>query len=140
MKGPKRRWRTTAAVQERARQLRCQMTEAERRLWRHLRRKKLDGLRFRRQHPLDRFIVDFYCVEHRLVIEVDGAIHTAQAEYDKARAEWLEARGYRILRFTDQEVHCQLHNVLEAIRVACESGRRGNTSKSDMDKRWRIDL
>lgn len=122
MNEPKRRWRTTAAMQERARQLRRRMTGLERKLWQRLRRKQLDGLRFRRQHPIDRFIVDFYCPEYRLVIEIDGAVHTTQAEYDEVRTEWLEARGYRVLRFTNQEVRHRLDNVLEAIRVACESG------------------
>jgi very-short-patch-repair endonuclease len=122
MNEPKRRWRTTAAMQERAQQLRRRMTGLERKLWQRLRRKQVNGLRFRRQHPIDRFIVDFYCPEHRLVIEIDGAVHTTQVEYDEVRTEWLEARGYRVLRFTNQEVRHRLDNVLEAIRVACESG------------------
>ena len=122
MNKPRRRWRTTAAVQERARQLRRRMTPAEHRLWQHLRCKQLDGLRFRRQHPIGRFIVDFCCVEHRLVIEIDGEAHAAQIEYDEVRSEWLEARGYRVLRFTNQEVHHQLARVLEVIRVAGDNG------------------
>jgi len=115
----KRRWRTTFAIQQRARELRRQMTPAERLLWRHLCRKQLGGLRFRRQHPTDRFIVDFYCAEHRLVVEIDGDVHAAQTEYDEARTEWLEARGYRVIRFTNQEVRHQLPAVLEAIYTAC---------------------
>jgi very-short-patch-repair endonuclease len=115
----KRRWRTTFAIQQRARELRRQMTPAERLLWRHLCRKQLGGLRFRRQHPIDRFIVDFYCAEHRLAVEIDGDVHAAQTEYDKARTEWLEARGCRVIRFTNQEVRQQLPAVLEAIYTAC---------------------
>lgn len=117
----KRRWRTSAAIQQRARELRKNMTPAERLLWRHLRRKQLGGLRFRRQHPIDRVITDFYCAEHRLVVEIDGDVHAAQTEYDEARTEWLEERGYRVLRFTNREVQRQLANVLEAIYKASGS-------------------
>ena len=84
-----------------------------------MRRKKLDGLRFRHQHPIDRFIVDFYCAEQRLVIEIDGGVHAAQTDYDEVRSEWLEARGYRVLRFTNQQVFGQLPALLEAICRAC---------------------
>jgi very-short-patch-repair endonuclease len=75
-----------------------------------------------RQHPIDRFIVDFYCAEHEPVVEIDGAIHATQAEYDEVRTGWLEARGHRVLRFANQEVRCRLHDVLEAIRVARGGG------------------
>jgi len=78
-------------------------------------------LRFRRQHPIGRFIADFYCPEHRLIIEVDGGVHIAQRERDEARTEWLEARGYRVMRFTNQEVYHQLPAVLKAIYEACSS-------------------
>jgi len=96
------------------------MTPAERRLWQHLRRKQLGGLRFRRQHPIGRFIVDFYCAEHRLIVEIDGDVHAGQVGYDRARDEWLEERGYRIVHFTNREVECHLSRVLEAIRTVSE--------------------
>jgi very-short-patch-repair endonuclease len=115
----KQRWRSTIEIQEAARSLRRGMTPAERVLWCYLRRKQQDGARFRRQHPIGRFIVDFYCAEHRLIVEVDGEIHAKQAGYDKARTELLEAQGYRILRFTNQEVCQQTLSVLAAIRAAC---------------------
>jgi type I restriction enzyme R subunit len=69
--------RTTPAIQQRAK-LRGQMTYAEEKLWQRLRAHRLDGLKFRRQHPLGPFIADFYCAEHRLVIEIDGDIHAQQ--------------------------------------------------------------
>jgi len=109
-------------IRERARQLRQPQTPAEAKLWQHLRRKQLGGLKFRRQHSIGCFIVDFYCAEHRLVIEVDGDVHAMQEEYDSARTEWLQDRGYRVIRFTNDEIHRQLPTVLEAIMAACEGG------------------
>ena len=95
------------------------MTPAEKLLWQHLRYKQVDGTRFRRQHLIGRFIVDFYCSEHRLIVEVDGDVHGTQAEYDEARTEWLEEQGYRVMRFTNQQVQQQMSAVLEVIRAAC---------------------
>jgi very-short-patch-repair endonuclease len=115
-----KRHRIHPVIRERARQLRQPQTPAEAKLWNHLRRKQLGDLKFRRQHPIDRFIVDFYCAEHKLVIEVDGDTHAMQEEYDAARTEWLQDRGYRVIRFTNDEVHRQLPAVLETIMAACE--------------------
>ena len=115
-----KRHRIHPVIRKRARQLRQPQTPAEAKLWNHLRRKQLGDLKFRRQHPIDRFIVDFYCGEHKLVIEVDGDTHAMQEEYDAARTEWLQDRGYRVIRFTNDEVHRQLPAVLEAIMAACE--------------------
>ena len=97
------------------------MTPAERKLWARLRYRQLDGLHFRKQHPVGRFIVDFYCAKARLVIEIDGDTHAEpdQAEYNQARTMWLETQGYRVIRFQNAEVHKQLESVLEAIRAAC---------------------
>ncbi len=75
----------------RARELRQPQTPAERKLWSRLRNQRLGGFKFRRQHPIDRFIVDFYCATCHLVVEVDGDSHTEQAEYDAARTAWLNA-------------------------------------------------
>ena len=94
----------------------------ERRLWKHLRYRRLNGLRFRRQHPIGRFIVDFYCPAHRLVIELDGASHDEQGEYDESRTVWLEAHGYEVLRFANDDVRDALDRVLEAILRAALSG------------------
>ena len=102
------------------RHLRRNQTPAERALWQHLRRKQLGGLRFRRQHPIGRFVVDFYCPARRLVIEVDGESHAYQAEYDVSRTAWLEMQGYHILRFTNADVRENINAVLAAIREFAE--------------------
>jgi len=102
----------------RARQLRKTATMAEVRLWAHLRRKQLDGFRFRHQHPLGSFIVDFLCPEARLIIEVDGGQHSEDNAHDFARTEWLEARGYRVVRFWNSDVLSKTEDVLAAILEA----------------------
>ena len=103
--------------------LRRQMTDAERTLWTALRRRQIDGLRFRRQVPLGRFIVDFACYDARLVIELDGGQHADHAQEDAARTAWLETRGFRVLRFWNSEIGENLEAVLEAIREAAGSRR-----------------
>jgi very-short-patch-repair endonuclease len=98
----------------RARKLRREPSEAERRLWQALRQRQLAGYRFRRQHPLGRYVLDFVCLEARLVIEVDGGQHSEQQTYDQARTAWLAAQGFRVLRFWNHEV---LNN-LEAVKAS----------------------
>ena len=106
-------------MQVRARQLRREMTPAEKRLWRYLRSSNLASHHFRRQHAVDRFIVDFFCADAKLVIEIDGDSHCEQAEYDLERTRWLsEQRHYRVLRFTNQAVHENIEAVLERIAAA----------------------
>jgi very-short-patch-repair endonuclease len=104
-----------------ARDLRSNATDAQLRLWSALRRRQLGGLRFRRQVPLGRFVVDLACYDARLVVEVDGGQHAEHCEEDIARAAWLESRGFRILRFWNNEVFENLEGVLESIRVAAGS-------------------
>ena len=86
-----------------ARDLRTHATEVERKLWQMLRGKKMGELRFRRQQPIGPYIVDFFCPSARLIVELDGSQHYEEkaAAYDKARTRWLEAHGYRVLRFTN---------------------------------------
>ena len=93
------------------------MTDAERVLWGALRSRQLAGCKFRRQQPLGRFVVDFVCLEKRLVIEVDGGQHAEQdqAAHDAQRTAWLEANDFRVLRFWDHEVLQQLAGVKETI-------------------------
>lgn len=98
---------------ERARRLRQNMTEAERRLWSRLRGGQLNGLKFRRQHPLPPYIVDFYCETRQLVVELDGSQHNEIA--DRARTRFLERQGLVVLRYWDHEVLRQIDAVLEAI-------------------------
>lgn len=109
------------AILARAKELRHPLTPQEHKLWQRLRAKQLYGLKFRRQHPLDRFILDFFCAEQRLVIEIDGFGHGQpdQHAYDQARTEWLEQRGLRVMRFTNIEVDPNLTGVLAAIAEAC---------------------
>ena len=116
----RRRWRTSQAMLARARQLRREQTPAEALLWEHLRNRRLKGLKFRRQHPVGRFVADFYCAQHRLIVELDGAVHQMQGEYDALRTEELERDGYRVIRFTDNQVERDLEWVLERIAEACE--------------------
>jgi len=108
-----------ACVQYR-RWLRRQATPAERRLWACLRKRQLAGRRFRRQHSIGPYVVDFYCPSERLVIELDGAGHedVARACYDARREAYLRSRGLRVLRFENRQVLEQLDTVLEAIRQA----------------------
>jgi very-short-patch-repair endonuclease len=95
-----------------ARRLRASLTEAETRLWSRLRRKQLDGFRFRRQQPIGRYVVDFFCPEAKLIIEVDGGQH---ADESPTRETWLSGRGYRVLRFWNNDVLANTDGVLEEI-------------------------
>lgn len=99
-----------------ARKLRVDSTIAEDILWQRLRRKQLMGLRFLRQHPIDKFIVDFVCHRTRLVIEVDGGIHDTQKERDHNRDQILRHYGYQVLRFTNEEVTANIDIVLSRIK------------------------
>jgi very-short-patch-repair endonuclease len=98
-----------------AQELRKNPTEAERKLWLHLRLRQLGGHKFRRQQPLGSYIVDFVCLEKRIVIEIDGGQHQAQAIYDQQRTAWIEQQGFRVLRFWDNEVMQNIEAVKEAI-------------------------
>jgi len=102
---------------KRANELRKNQTETEKKLWSALRRKQLKGKRFRRQHPVDIFIVDFYCHESKLVIEVDGGIHkeTEQKEYDIGRSHELGKHGLKIIRFTNEQIQNNLSKTLQVI-------------------------
>jgi very-short-patch-repair endonuclease len=90
------------------------MTDAERALWRELRLQRL-GVKFRRQHPLGKYVLDFVSIEARLCIEVDGAQHAAAADYDALRTAFVESQGYLVLRFSDREVLTEIDSVKEAI-------------------------
>ena len=96
-----------------AREMRREQTDAERNLWKHLRAGRFDGLKFRRQYPIPPYIADFCCVEKKLVIELDGAQHSV--EVDATRTACLEAQGFRVLRFWDNDVLLRTDSVLEAI-------------------------
>jgi very-short-patch-repair endonuclease len=101
---------------KRARELRTSMSDAERKLWHALRARQVDA-RFRRQHPIGRYVVDFVCLERRLVVEVDGGQHTDNAHIadDARRDQWLAAEGYRVLRVTTTDVYTNIAGVLDTI-------------------------
>ena len=105
---------------ERARQLRRTMTDAERALWRMLRSEAFDAWKFRRQHELGPFILDFFCANANLVIEVDGGQHYSDAAElaDQRRTGFLNTKGLRVLRFSNTQVLFERDAVLEAIRLA----------------------
>jgi very-short-patch-repair endonuclease len=98
-----------------ARELRKRMTDAEQRLWRHLRHRQLLGWKLRRQHEIGCYIVDFACPGAMLIVELDGGQHLDQAEYDEHRTQQLQAMGYRVLRFWNNDVLTDTESVLEVI-------------------------
>ena len=106
-------------LRQRAKELRRKMTPAESLLWQRVRDRQLGGLKFRRQHPIGRFIADFYCHEARLVIEIDGGIHDLQIERDTARTEYLVQRGFRVMRIRNEAVVTDKERVLAEIVAAC---------------------
>ena len=117
------RWRASVEMQTRARELRREMTPAERKLWARIRDGQLDGAHIRKQHAVGNFIVDFFCAKSKLVIEVDGDVHATQVEYDAARTEWLnEQKHYRVIRFANEEVFKNLDAVVERIREMLRGG------------------
>jgi ATP-dependent DNA helicase RecQ len=107
---------TASRTLRRARELRLVSSMPERVLWKALRGRRLAGLKFRRQHPIPPYIVDFFCEELRLVVEVDGMTHLDRGEQDARREMYLRAQGYRLLRVTNRDVIRDLQGVLEAIR------------------------
>ena len=108
----------------RSRRLRLTQTDAERKLWLLLRDRRLGGAKFRRQHPVGKFIVDFCCPDQRLAIELDGGQHAAQTEADERRSRFLRARGYSVLRFWDDEVLRNPEAVLLEILQALTSEKK----------------
>jgi very-short-patch-repair endonuclease len=110
--------RTRTALKGLARALRRNSSDAELRLWYHLRDRRLDGAKFRRQFPVGPYIADFACIEAMLIVELDGGQHSEQVERDAARTEYLERRGYRVVRFWNDEVFTELEGVLMLIRRA----------------------
>lgn len=95
--------------------MRKNSTDAELKLWKHLRNRLTYGEKFRRQQPIGKYIVDFVCAERKLVVEVDGGQHSENVAYDFERTAWLESEGYRVLRFWNNEVLKDADVVLEVI-------------------------
>ncbi len=103
---------------DRARRLRQAMTDAEQKLWYFLRNRQLVGYTFRRQHEIDHYIVDFVCTGAMLIIELDGGQHAEQQEYDERRTRYLQAKGYRVLRFWNNDALMNIESVLGVILEA----------------------
>jgi very-short-patch-repair endonuclease len=113
-----------------ARELRKHQTPAEQILWEHLRNRHLANLKFRRQHPVEKFIVDFFCYEARLVIEVDGAIHLEknQAERDALRTEIIQRYGLKVMRVRNSEIEGSIETVLSSIVAEARKCMAGSSS------------
>jgi very-short-patch-repair endonuclease len=109
----------------RARSLRANMTEAEKKLWWRLRGGQLHGARFRRQAVIGRYIADFACFDPKIIIELDGGQHAVQAAYDTERTMWLEGRSFVVLRFWNSDVMSNLDGVLQAIEYVVLRLREG---------------
>jgi len=112
-----------------ARRLRKNQTDAERVMWEALRNRKLNNWKFRRQHPISKgFILDFYCAETKVAVELDGTHHKSkgQKEYDKDRAEFLKDYGIRIIRIPNEEVLNSIENVLQQIITFTNSPTSGH--------------
>lgn len=109
-------------ILERARRLRREQTDAETLLWSQLRNRRLAGEKFRRQHPIEPYIVDFICLSRRLIIELDGGQHAEKRKtYDRKRDDYLRARGFRVLRFWNNEVYEDLDGILGRIQRELEA-------------------
>ena len=111
-------------LRRKARDLRNTGTDAERRLWQHLRLKQWGGCKFRRQVPIAGYIADFLCPEMKLIVELDGGQHVEQVAYDALRARVLEAKGYRVLRYWNDDVLLRTNWVLEDILRMLELVRK----------------
>ena len=97
------------------RKLRNAPTDAEHRLWQYLRNRQLEGCKFRRQHPFGDYILDFACLERKIVVELDGGQHADNLQYDNARTDYLERCGFQVLRFWNNEVFNNIEGVAEVI-------------------------
>ena len=120
MSGNKKIWEpelVSPEVLAAARRLRVNMTDAEKMLWARLRGKQLNGFRFRKQHPVDRFVLDFYCAEVKLAVELDGSQHCTDEgkERDRERTEHLESKGIQVLRFWNHDVLTNIEGTIERI-------------------------
>ena len=128
MAGRNETWRTKAdlwrKLQPEVRAMRREPTSVEAVLWEQLRAGRLDGVKFRRQHPLDRFVVDFYAPEYQLAVEVDGDVHDTQQEQDAGREQHLARLGVSTVRFRNEAVLSDPMQVVEAIKARISELKR----------------
>ncbi|MCL4258644.1 MAG: DUF559 domain-containing protein [Anaerolineales bacterium] len=115
------KFRVPRLLTERARGFRRQPTTAEAWLWRAIKNRALGGYKFRRQQPINGYIVDFVCLDLMLIVEIDGDIHKSQQDYDAVREKDLSALGFKVIRFHNEDVFANLEGVKEAIFAACET-------------------
>ena len=107
-------------IRDTARRLRREQTEWEHSLWERLRRRQLDGFKFRRQHPIGPFFADFFCPEARLIVEIDGSQHANELARDNSRTDLLRDAGYDVLRFWNHEISSDIDSVVQRIADALE--------------------
>ena len=107
--------RSNPETMYRAGELRRELTPAEQKLWAYLRGNKLKGISFRRQHAIGNYIVDFCAIKAKLVIKLDGSQHLEQEEYDQERTDYLESKGYKVIRFWNNDVMNDIQGVLRVI-------------------------
>ena len=103
-----------------AKELRRNATDAEQLLWKYLKAKQLEGLKFRRQEQIGRFIADFVCYEKGVIVEADGGQHAQEKGKDEERTEWLNSQGFTVLRFWNNEILTNIEGVVEVIRMHCK--------------------
>ena len=115
-------------IRQKAKQLRRNSTDAERNLWSHIRNRQLEGWKFRRQLPVGKYVVDFACAELRLVVEIDGGQHAEQVLYDQGRTKFLQSKGYKVVRFWNNEVLGNIEGVLEALTLTLSQRERELTN------------
>jgi very-short-patch-repair endonuclease len=118
--------RTTSLGYQRARELRKELTPAERKLWAYIRGNQLNGVNFRRQHAIGKYIPDFCSPKAKLIIELDGSQHLEQEEYDLERTRYLESQGYKVLRFWNHQVMNDIDGVIRAILFALDEESPAN--------------
>ena len=125
-------------LKERARQLRRQMTDSERALWKRLRRKQVQAVQFYRQKLIGNYIVDFYAPKAKIVVEVDGSQHmeSEEAARDLQRDAFLSSQGLRVLRFDDLQVLKEIEGVMEVIAGAISESLAGNPPNRPLQKIW----
>lgn len=125
------RGQASATIVGAAREQRRQATPSEDSLWERLNNRQLHGLKFRRQHPYERFVLDFYCVTSRLCVEVDGGVHLEpeRARLDAERQAFLQSEGIRVLRFSNQEIETDRERVLTRIRDEAMRAREDDRSE-----------
>ncbi|MEE9352429.1 MAG: endonuclease domain-containing protein [Thiotrichaceae bacterium] len=102
-------------ISDKARDLRKNQTDAEAALWKLVRAKQIEGLKFRRQHPIPPYIVDFVCTEKKLIIELDGGQHAETINYDEKRTKYLESQSYTVIRFWNNEILNNIEGVYETL-------------------------